>query len=196
MNKPTLTTIYEDYINANGIKREGYATLYKMYGGKKVVDSEDIVMRLYLLGIERLDRAYENFRKLQIQHSKELNTVKVDTELKEKYEKEETDFYIKRIQSVLIYDCYVTGWKLSEDIDYANKTYSFELTSSNGAKIKDRIILMPQYLIGSIQTTLISIYAQMKDMNSKSILKSDWRRLEEFRDTALHIMRHSKLTFK
>lgn len=196
MNKPTLTTIYEDYINANGIKREGYATLYKMYGGKKVVDSEDIVMRLYLLGIERLDRAYEKFRKLQIQHSKELNTVKVDTELKEKYEKEETDFYIKRIQSVLIYDCYVTGWKLSEDIDYANKTYSFELTSSNGAKIKDRIILMPQYLIGSIQTTLISIYAQMKDMNSKSILKSDWRRLEEFRDTALHIMRHSKLTFK
>ena len=196
MNKPTLTTIYEDYINANGIKREGYATLYKMYGGKKVVDSEDIVMRLYLLGIERLDRAYENFRKLQIQHSKELNTVKVDTELKEKYEKEETDFYIKRIQSVLIYDCYVTGWKLSEDIDYANKTYSFELTSSNGAKIKDRITLMPQYLIGSIQTNLISIYAQMKDMNSKSILKSDWRRLEEFRDTALHIMRHSKLTFK
>lgn len=196
MNKPTLTTIYEDYINANGIKREGYATLYKMYGGKKVVDSEDIVMRLYLLGIERLDRAYENFRKLQIQHSKELNTVKVDTELKEKYEKEETDFYIKRIQSVLIYDCYVTGWKLSEDIDYANKTYSFELTSSNGAKIKGSITLMPQYLIGSIQTNLISIYAQMKDMNSKSILKSDWRRLEEFRDTALHIMRHSKLTFK
>lgn len=189
MYKPNLTTIYENYNNTKGIKREGYATLYKMYDGKKEVDSFNVIMRLYLYSVERIDRAYENYRKLQMKHSQEGKGYT------ESHEREEIEFYVKRFQGILNYYSLVIGFKLIENIDYDSKVYRYQLVSENGYTIEDKVNLMPQYLIGSIQTNLISIYYQMRELDGKSISKTDLRNLEEFRDEAVYIIRNSNLKF-
>lgn len=191
VNPFSLTNIYKYFLSANGIRKDLLATLYIMLGGQRVVFGEDLMLGLYIESIYTIDKRYEGFRKLQMTHSKELNKHPMNSDLRVCFEKEEVEYYVNIFKLLLKYYNNFVKWEFSDYYNYEQRVYKYEFTSED-MKIKGSLNLMPQYLLGSIQTNFIDFYSQSRQINGGGVLtKNEVREIEMFREELLTILRSS-----
>lgn len=159
-----LNDFYEKYKNSKDLERLGFGTLYKMYGGKREVDSFSIEMVWYLSSVLYIDAAQKQFREKELKYERELVKLKDEKEqgiLEQRFKEEVIEDFSRYFVTCLF------NLKHYYDIDYertrVNNTFdNFEIMDSNDhIFIKGSVCLHYHFAIAEILKKIRSIYIEL-----------------------------------
>lgn len=168
-----LTDFYEKYKNSKGLERIAFGTLYKIYGGKKNIDSYSVEMVWYLSSLVYMDAANKQYREKVLKFEKELNKLWIDKErnkLEDDFKKESFDFYSR---------CFVTclfNLKHYYDIEYDtekkdNSWYIYNIFGSDGLFVSGSVYLIRDYAQGECMKGLRKIFIELHGCNNGEWVK-------------------------
>lgn len=166
-----LNDFYDKYKKVNGLERIAFGTLYKMYGGKRKVDSYSIEMVWYLSTLVYMDAANKLYRDKVLKYEREYNRLQMTNEknkLEKEFKKDSFDFYSR---------CFITclfNLKHYFDIDYEtekrdNSWYIYNIFGSNGLFVSGSACLMKEYAQGESLKGFRKIFIELYGCN-----KGEW----------------------
>ena len=159
-----LNDFYEKYKKSKDLERLAFATLYKMYGGKREVDNFSIEMVWYLFSLIYMDLAQKGYRDKELKLERELSKLYIEEEkrdLKNKFNCDFIDDFSRYFITCLF------NLRHYFNIDYKkerkNNTFDgYEIMGSNGQIfIEFSVCLHPNYAMGEILKILRRIYIEL-----------------------------------
>ena len=159
-----LNDFYDKYKKSKDLERLAFGTLYKMYGGKRDVDSYSMEMVWYLSSVIYIDLAQKQLREKELKHEKELSKLWIEKEKKEleqKFKEEVMDDFSRYFITCLF------NLKHYYDIDYrkekVNNTFdNYEIFNSNYQLfVKGSVCLHYNYAIAEILKNIRKIYIEL-----------------------------------
>lgn len=192
-----LTELFEEYSKSNGLLKEAYGTIYKMYGGKKEIPEYSVEMDWFLSAIERFNRAYKKYRTIEMNRDKELQGTideELKTELIRKYNQERFEFFESRFKSILVYLEYRYNVKTGTKKENGLHLGYWVVLKNGRPLINSTIYLSDTYGFGDTHKAIIDIFVELR-----GCLKGEYCKKYELQNVMNEInfvFNHTKLSFK
>lgn len=187
-----LNDIYSQYEKTMGIRRELFGCLYKMYGGKKEIDSFSFETLWYIIVLDGMEKFNSDFKEKRLKFEKEFVKAENKKGIKKKFERESFEYYWLSFFSCVCWLTYYYNIKYENRKDKTKISYMI-MDINNDVIYQSSFDLMYAYEAEQIHNELIKIYNFLKETKGLRLKDSV---IQSATKDVLYIMSNTKLKIK